>query len=397
MRKPKNHFVFSSSSNHMGMIPRWRILTSQVLMIALLLGGAGRVSHAQEDLLIDRHDDGYSLQWNSEDGTTSFIQHSTDLVNWQFTPHYHVGDASARSHVLSDDRGPAVNSLSFFRLLLHPTNPADPDDTDGDGLKNTFELGNGYSPTTSDSDGNGTNDGDEDPDPDWFEYRIGPEANRIWKFRFTIQPAEIVDMANDIPALDGLADNRKKVPGHNKPYPVDPQKKADTAERKWDVTRQMSMSIRNPGLIPKEKLDEHFTGQWTDGQPKLVHTPVPFPNNPVEGNDDPFPEDEDNNPYQASNRLGLEHAVGQLTSFDGPGWSVLDSWGTANNQEFTAINNFREFARVQLWDGNRANGNFWFRISNYGFWHHSLKAKFSDPPKDWNDNGSSSALGHKAP
>jgi len=75
MRKPKNHFVFSSSSNHMGMIPRWRILTSQVLMIALLLGGAGRVSHAQEDLLIDRHDDGYSLQWDSEDGTTSFIQH----------------------------------------------------------------------------------------------------------------------------------------------------------------------------------------------------------------------------------------------------------------------------------------------------------------------------------
>ncbi len=148
------------------MIPRWRILTSQVLMIALLLGGAGRESYAQENLLIDRHDGGYSLQWDSEDGTTSFIQHSTDLVNWQFTPHYHVGDASARSHALSDDRGPAVNSLSFYRLLLHPTNPSDPDDTDGDGLKNSFELGNGYSPTTTDSDGNGTNDGDEDPDRD---------------------------------------------------------------------------------------------------------------------------------------------------------------------------------------------------------------------------------------
>jgi hypothetical protein len=181
MRKPKNRHLFSSTSNHVDTISRWRVLTSHILMMALLLGGAGRVSHAQEDLLIDRHDDGYSLQWDSEDGTTSFIQHSTDLVNWQFTPHYHVGDTSARSHVLSDGLGPAVNSLNFYRLLLHPTNPNDPNDTDGDGLKNTFELGNGYSPTTTDTDGNGINDGDEDLDGDGLtnsqEAELGTDPN----------------------------------------------------------------------------------------------------------------------------------------------------------------------------------------------------------------------------
>jgi hypothetical protein len=236
------------------------------------------------------------------------------------------------------------------------------------------------------------------PDPDWFEYRISIEEDKNWRFKFTIQqPTIITD--GDRPALHGAADPRKKVPGHNKPYPTDPdpQLKADTADFKWDVSRQMSISLRNPGLITKAQLEEHFTGQWTDGQPQAVHTPVPYPQNPVEGNDDPFSADEENNPYAVSNQMGLEHESGEITSFDSPGWSVLNSWGSANDQEFVAMTNFREFSRVQLWDGKRENGEFWFRISNYGLWHHSLKAKFAAPPGKWNDNGSSSALGNIAP
>lgn len=236
------------------------------------------------------------------------------------------------------------------------------------------------------------------PDPDWFEYRISIEEDKNWRFKFTIQPPTIIT-DGDRPALHGAADPRKKVPGHNKPYPTDPdpQLKADTADFKWDVSRQMSISLRNPGLITKAQLEEHFTGQWTDGQPQAVHTPVPYPQNPVEGNDDPFSTDEENNPYAASNQMGLEHEIGEITSFDSPGWSVLNSWGSANDQEFVAMTNFREFSRVQLWDGKRENGEFWFRISNYGLWHHSLKAKFAAPPGKWNDNGSSSALGNIAP
>lgn len=236
------------------------------------------------------------------------------------------------------------------------------------------------------------------PDPDWFEYRISIEEDKNWRFKFTIQPPTIITEA-DRPALHGAANPRKKVPGHNKPYPVDPdpQLKADTADFKWDVSRQMSISLRNPGLITKAELEEHFTGQWADGQPQAVHTPVPYPQDPVEGNDDPFSADEENNPYAASNQMGLEHGIGEITSFDSPGWSVLNSWGSANDQEFVAMNNFREFSRVQLWDGKRENGKFWFRISNYGLWHHSLKAKFATPPGKWNDNGSSSALGNVAP
>jgi hypothetical protein len=236
------------------------------------------------------------------------------------------------------------------------------------------------------------------PDPDWFEYRIGIEEDKNWRFKFTIEPAGIITEA-DRPALHGNADLQKNVPGHNKPYPTDPDPnlKADTAVNKWDVTRQMSISLRNPGLITKAQLEEHFLGQWTDGQPQNLHTPVPYPTNPVEGNDDPFTVDEENNPYAVSNQMGLEHQIGEITSFDAPGWSVLNSWGTANDQEFVAMSNFREFARVQLWDGKRANGKFWFRISNYGLWHHSLKAKFDLPTGKWNDNGSSSALGNIAP
>ena len=182
MRKPKNRHLFSSTSNHVDTISRWRVLTSHILMMALLLGGAGRVSHAQEDLLIDRHDDGYSLQWDSEDGTTSFIQHSTDLVNWQFTPHYHVGDTSARSHVLSDAQGPAVNSLNFYRLLLHPTNPNDPNDTDGDGVCDEMEIegcttpGPGYNPFATEDDGSCLIGGCIIPSP-VFACNFDPDAN----------------------------------------------------------------------------------------------------------------------------------------------------------------------------------------------------------------------------
>lgn len=228
------------------------------------------------------------------------------------------------------------------------------------------------------------------PHPEWFEYRIDAGEDNIWKFQFTILPAEIVAPDAERPDLGGLAHSQRPVPGHEKSWPnvSDPLLKADTATFKWDVSRQMSVTLRNPGLIPKQSLEEHFLGQWTDEQPQVIHTPVPFPANPVEGNDDPYPEDEENDPYQVSNRVGLQHGIGQLASFDFPGWAVLNSWGTVNNQEFVAMINFKEFVRLQLYDGIRANGDCWFRISDYTLWHHSLKAKFNLATGKWIDGGS---------
>ena len=64
------------------------------------------------------------------------------------------------------EAGAEGQGLSFYRLQTYPTNLDDPDDTDGDGLHNLFELSHGYVPVLTDSDDDGVADGDEDLDED---------------------------------------------------------------------------------------------------------------------------------------------------------------------------------------------------------------------------------------
>lgn len=95
------------------------------------------------------------------------------------------------------------------------------------------------------------------------------------------------------------------------------------------------------------------------------------------------------NPYHWFN-----HGVGQVTSFDAPKFFARKSW-RANYRlplffEWKA--DFVEFARLELWDGARAGGVFWFRISDEIKWHHRLKAFRSGSNADWLDAGSHSGL-----
>ena len=137
--------------------------------------------YAQENIYIEREQGEHVLRWGSEEGSTSFLQYSTDLSEWQYTLLYDVGDGSVRRQAINPDIVLAEGGAHFYRLLVHPTNPDNPDDTDGDGLNNLFELKHGYVPVLTDSDDDGVTDGDEDLDEDGesniTEIANGTDAN----------------------------------------------------------------------------------------------------------------------------------------------------------------------------------------------------------------------------
>ena len=53
--------------------------------------------YAQDDIYIEKNQEAHVLRWNSEEGTTSFLQRSTDLIRWDYMLHYDVGDGSERT------------------------------------------------------------------------------------------------------------------------------------------------------------------------------------------------------------------------------------------------------------------------------------------------------------
>jgi hypothetical protein len=250
----------------------------------------------------------------------------------------------------------------------------------------------------------------------FFTQEVDPAAGgfaRWWvvpnpangrRFTFTIIPASIITEA-ERPALNGQ--KKKAAPGENNQFVID-GRDADEAENKWDMSRRFQIKVKNPGGILKGQLGDPaalFVNQpAAAGDPVVpLDIPVQLPQNPVEGNDDPPPvdplwKDEDTNPYVARNEAGqqahLNHGIGEMSSFDAPQHFVLNSWGVAN-REYGMVFNYQEFARLELWDGKRMDGAFWFRISPHINWHHALEAKFSGIDGEWKDNGSSVGLGHK--
>lgn len=227
------------------------------------------------------------------------------------------------------------------------------------------------------------------------KYWIPNEGPKMAKFNFTIQPSAICDPQNE--ERPGLGEiSKKPVLGVRSPH-VFKEGPGDSATFKWDLSRQMKITVRNPQEIPAGLLP----GILGVGQPAAVFSPVNFPNNDTEGNDDPLTvDDEDVIPYRERNDANdvkaLNHIIGSTCSADAPSLPVYDISGFPGrslSMEF----NFHEFSRVELWDGERASGNFWFRISDMHPWHFYGKFSFSNATGKWGNNDSSHGEGHPNP
>lgn len=136
----------------------------------------------------------WNLDWEGIAGRTYFLQHSEDLVAWQYFPLIESGNNTTLGW------GFASSADKFFVRLRYTdfvTNDPDNADFDGDGLTNWEEIFiYGTDPFNSDSDGDGMPDGwevmngfnptdpadaDEDADGDGLtnlqEYELGTDPN----------------------------------------------------------------------------------------------------------------------------------------------------------------------------------------------------------------------------
>jgi hypothetical protein len=217
------------------------------------------------------------------------------------------------------------------------------------------------------------------------QYGIQATASSAWKFVFKIEPAALITDA-ERPALDGISS--KPVPGAGKTYEVIPSYgDGDTAKFKWDVSRQLKETIENPQLIPKADLG--WPNQFATGQPAATTTLFGWPTDMAEGNDDPlFPVgvDEDDNPYQVRGGQPYGHAVGELTSADAPKSVYIRNSCGAQGRTILDDTDFREFCRVELWDGTRTIGRFWFRISDFEKWNLGFRATWNTSTSTWDDD-----------
>lgn len=234
----------------------------------------------------------------------------------------------------------------------------------------------------------------EDVGQKWY---VPNRTDARHRFVFTINPASICDPAvQERPDLTG--EKKKPVPGEQTTYSIVPSLgPADNATKKWDVSRQMKVTIRNPHGINNTLMSSQAGTNWYANANNPSGTPVPWPGDPTAGNDDPESLDEDDNPYAAKSGGDLDHAVGQLSSIDGPSLPVYKVWGGLFNITYGAEMNFREFCRLEIHDGARTTGKFWFRISDYKEWHHYMSAQW-DGIYIWSPyTGLSSGSNHPTP
>ncbi len=107
----------------------------------------------------------FAADWQGVAGRIYFMQWSTDLVTWEYTPFLDFGDGM-------HSRGLESSTDKFFVRLFTVDDPAITSldeamnaDFDGDGLSNVFELTFGYNPYSTASTAGG-NDNALDPEGD---------------------------------------------------------------------------------------------------------------------------------------------------------------------------------------------------------------------------------------
>ncbi len=106
----------------------------------------------------------YRYKWWGRTGRTYFIQHTEDLILWNWVPVVESGDDAVK------EWGLTTTADKFFLRLRYtdiPTTDPENDDFDGDTVPNLFEISNGFSPfATTDANTNGIPD-------EWELYNAG--------------------------------------------------------------------------------------------------------------------------------------------------------------------------------------------------------------------------------
>jgi hypothetical protein len=204
-----------------------------------------------------------------------------------------------------------------------------------------------------------------------------------YQFKFGITPSDICDKNADVPELTGARDTAgdAQIDGVS---PYSNNRLVNGAPLRWDVSRRVKYHFLNPNLIPYGKMTAGY-GSIYNGQPSADLVTVDFPTSPLIGNDDASHSiDEDNDPYNASNKTNLTHAVGEITSLDPPNAAFADAGG-GTGFTFQEDDLFQEFARVQL-------GATWYVISDPLPWKLIMKIKFQNG--QWVDDGTTTGPGN---
>ena len=160
----------------------------------------------------DNTNEVWRFKWWGREGRTYFIQHSEDLVLWNWVPVVEAGDDAIKEWGLT-----TTGDRFFMRLRYTDTPTTDPenDDFDGDGVPNLAEVMQGTNPFAwADTDNDGLpddwemyhfehldHDGNDDPD--------GDDLTNLQEFIYHTDPMDFGNLASH-PDQDsdsnGLAD-----------------------------------------------------------------------------------------------------------------------------------------------------------------------------------------------
>jgi len=125
-------------------------LALAALCFQLMVAGFGLASaqtasdqNAGSVIEVDSQNQIYRFKWWAKLGHTYFLQHSEDLVVWNWVPVVEVGQDAIKEYGFT-----STGSKFFVRLKITDARIADPssDDFDGDGLSNLFEVQWGSDP-----------------------------------------------------------------------------------------------------------------------------------------------------------------------------------------------------------------------------------------------------------